>query len=45
MPTAKKASNKEYYKGLTYDYMQKYISSHDENRVTTRASCVMRWQR
>ena len=28
--TIKKNSNKECYKGLTYDYMEKYIKAHDD---------------
>jgi len=38
---AKKTSTKESYKGLTYEYMEKYIASHDDDQQSKMAEFEM----
>ena len=37
----KKTSTKERYKGLTYEYMEKYIAAHDDEKKTIMAEYKM----
>ena len=39
--TAKKKTTKENYKGLTYDYMAKYITAHDDEQKSIMAKFEM----
>lgn len=38
---AKKNSTRESYKGLTYEYMEKYISAHDDEKKSIMAEYEM----
>ena len=40
--TNKPHSNKECYKGLTYDYMEKYIQAHDEDQSIMKEYQMLR---
>ena len=39
--SAAKKSTKENYKGLTYEYMEKYIAAHDDEKKTIMAEYKM----